>query len=86
MKYTLTLMSMFLTCILNAKNPPPIELPNFGYVFELTDQFQTIAGESGNKLGLRGGLTYNQHFAASVSFKWSLTKIYPSTEADPSIF
>ncbi len=65
---------------------PSVELPDFGYVFELTDQLMQISGEQANMFGVRAGLTFNTNYAVGVSFKFSTNRIFPEKEIDKNVF
>ncbi|MBT8328019.1 MAG: hypothetical protein KJP21_09880 [Bacteroidia bacterium] len=88
MKYIIIVLSLFVTIqsFGASDKEPDFELPDFGYVFELTDQLQKISGEQVNMFGIRGGLTFNTNYAVGFSFKFSTNRILPADEIDKNVF
>jgi hypothetical protein len=83
---TLTLLILNLNVAAQDKWHPFTNIPDFGYVFELSGQLNNVAEVSSGLMGLRAGLTFNTNYATGVSFKWSLTKIEPPAEVDKDVF
>jgi hypothetical protein len=75
-----------LSSVAQHKWDPFGDLPDLGWYAEGGVYSMRIAQELAWLGAAKGAVTWNDHHALGVAFKWSMNKLEPSNEVDPDVF